>query len=212
LKFILPKIYPITDRELAGLSHTEQTNRLIDGGAHLIQLREKSGNMLAFCQDAKQAVRTAKSRGVLILINDRVDIAMMSDADGVHLGQDDFPPAEARRLLGPEAIIGFSTHNLEQAVAAVRLPINYIAIGPVFATATKKDTEPVIGPDGLREVRRAIGDFPLVAIGGISSDKLETVFEAGADSAAMISEFYSDKDATSSRFRLLSGRGYDKRC
>jgi thiamine-phosphate pyrophosphorylase len=204
LKFTLPKIYPITDRSLSGLRHAEQTAQFIDGGARLIQLREKSNDMDAFYRDAQEAVRIAKSRGTLILINDRVDIAMTTGADGVHLGQDDLRPTEARRLLGAKAVIGFSTHNIEQAMAAIRLPIDYVAIGPIFATATKVDSEPVVGFDGLGKVRRAIGDFPLVAIGGISSDNLDSVFEAGADAIAMISEFYREKEPISSRFRQVS--------
>jgi len=135
------------------------------------------------------------------LINDRVDIALMAGADGVHLGQDDIPAAECRYLLGPQAIIGFSTHNIEQAKAAIKLPVNYVAIGPIFSTNTKVDTAPVVGLDGIRKVRRAIGKFPLVAIGGITAENLGAVFAAGADSAAMISDFYRGNESISSRFR-----------
>jgi len=201
LKFILPKIYPITDRSRSGLPHSEQTAQFIDGGARLVQLREKSSDIKGFCRDAQRAVQVSRSHGVIILINDRVDIALMAGADGVHLGQDDIPAAECRYLLGPQAIIGFSTHNIEQAKAAIKLPVNYVAIGPIFSTNTKVDTAPVVGLDGIRKVRRAIGKFPLVAIGGITAENLGAVFAAGADSAAMISDFYRGNESISSRFR-----------
>src|SRR6185369_9382995 len=106
--------------------------------------------------------------GVQLIVNDRVDMALAVGAHGVHLGQDDMPPGAARRLLGAEAVIGYSTHNLEQAIAATKLPIDYLAIGPIFATTSKSDTAPVLGLDGIRAVRQAIGTFPLVAIGGVS--------------------------------------------
>jgi thiamine-phosphate pyrophosphorylase len=129
---------------------------------------------------------------VQLIINDRADIALAVSADGVHLGQDDMPPDAARKLLGPNAIIGYSTHNIEQAIAATKLPIDYLAIGPIFATTTKTDTAPVLGLDGLTAVRRAIGTFPLVAIGGITHANARQVIQAGADSVAVISAVLSD--------------------
>ena len=204
MKFTLPKIYPITDRKLSGLPHEEQVIKLASGGASLIQLRAKSENMRTFYEDARRAVERAD--GALVLVNDRVDIAVMAGAAGVHLGQDDLPPEEARRLLGPEAIIGFSTHSVEQAIRAVELPIDYIAIGPIFATATKTDTEPVVGLDGIRAVRRAIGDFPLVAIGGIGGEHLRSVFKAGADSAAMIAGLHRSNIDLAASYRELSAK------
>ena len=102
-----------------------------------------------------------------IIINDRVDIALALHADGVHLGQDDLWPDEARKILGPDAIIGFSTHSVEQASDALKLPVDYIAIGPIFGTSTKENPDPIVGPDGLHAVRKAIGEMPLVAIGGL---------------------------------------------
>ncbi len=136
-----------------------------------------------FYEQAKIAFRP----GVQLIINDRVDLALAVGAHGVHLGQDDMPPEAARKLLGPNAIIGYSTHNIEQAIAAINLPIGYLAIGPIFATTTKTDTAPVLGLDGLRAVREAIGGFPLVAIGGITHANAREVIRAGADSVAVIS-------------------------
>ncbi|HEX3101363.1 MAG TPA: thiamine phosphate synthase, partial [Pyrinomonadaceae bacterium] len=141
--------------------------------------------------------------GVKIIINDRVDVALAVAADGVHLGQDDLPPAEARSILGENAIIGFSTHTIEQAIRAMNLPIDYIAIGPVFTTDTKLDPDAVIGLEGLREVRNAIGDFPLVAIGGINDTNQLSVFAAGADSAAMISALVADATVIEQRMKFF---------
>ena len=198
----LPKIYPITDTRLTKLSHTAQVEKLIDGGALIIQLREKYASPKEFYDDAKTAIEIARQNSVKIIINDRVDIALALEADGVHLGQDDLPPAEARRILGENAIIGFSTHSIEQAISAAQLPIDYAAIGPVFATATKENPDETVGIEGVRRVREAIRDFPLVAIGGIGAENFREVFQAGADSVAVIKSllFPPDKIAENLRF------------
>jgi len=182
----LPKIYPITDTRLTKLSHTEQVERLINGGARFIQLREKYASPKDFYEDAKSAIEIARKHSVRIIINDRVDIALALKADGVHLGQDDLSPAKAREILGENAIIVFSTHNIKQAVEAVKLPIDYVAIGPVFATTTKENPDKIVGIEGIKRVRKAIGSFSLVAIGGISAENFSQVIESGADSAAVI--------------------------
>ena len=149
-------------------------------------------------------MNVARKLGVKIIINDRVDIALALQADGVHLGQDDLSPREARTLLGESAIIGYSTHSVEQAIEAIKLPIDYIAIGPAFETTTKLDPDAVVGLDGLRRIRNAIGKFPLVAIGGINLANLRSVFDAGADSAAIIGALLSDTDEIGRRMRDLS--------
>jgi thiamine-phosphate pyrophosphorylase len=202
----LPKVYPITDTRLSGLSHTEQVRRLIAGGATFIQLREKQMSPREFYEDAAEAVRVARRSGVTILINDRVDLALYAGADGVHLGQDDIPVEAARRLLVDGAIIGYSTHSREQAVAAANLPVDYIAIGPVFATATKDDPSPVVGLEGIRSVRAAIGEMPLVAIGGIRANNVDDVIAAGADSAAMIGGIVSGPGEIEHEMRRLLTR------
>ena len=191
-RFHLPRIYPLTDTKLARLSHAEQVRLLALGGASLIQLREKHLPALEFYQQAKDAVAQAAQHNLRLLINDRVDIALAVGASGVHLGQDDLPPAVARKLLGEDAVIGYSTHNVEQAREAINLPIDYLAIGPIFQTTSKTDTSPVLGLEGLRAVRDGIGDFPLVAIGGISASNAADVIAAGADSVAVISALLSD--------------------
>jgi thiamine-phosphate pyrophosphorylase len=184
--FSLPKIYPITDCRIAKLSHTEQVKKLIAGGAKFIQLREKFATPREFYEDAKNAVTLAKQQDVRIIINDRIDLAAALKADGAHLGQTDLAPLYARKILGENAIIGFSTHNLRQAVEAVKLPINYIAVGPIFATTTKENPDETVGIDGLKEIRKVIGDFPLVAIGGISLQNAKDVLRF-SDSIALIS-------------------------
>jgi len=198
-------LYPITDRDLSGLSHAEQVDLLIDSGATLIQLREKVDPPLRFFEQAESAVRVARDRGAKIIINDRVDIALALKADGVHLGQEDLGPNAARRILGSDAIIGFSTHSLEQARRAAHMPVDYVAIGPIFSTTTKESANPPVGLDGLARVREALGAMPLVAIGGINSENVGTVIKAGADVVAVISDIWAPaKDSPNSIKRLLN--------
>ncbi len=200
----LPRVYPITDRRISGLTHAEQVRALVEGGATFIQLREKQLSGRAFFEDAKEAVHIARVSGVKLLINDRVDLAMALGVDGVHLGQTDLPPAEARKLLGEDAIIGFSTHGVEQAREAVTMQIDYLAIGPIFATSTKSDHDPVVGLEGIRALRTIVGSLPLVAIGGIGEANLDSVLLAGADSAAMISGLLSKQDISEAMKKLMS--------
>ena len=199
------KVYPITDVRLTGLSHPEQVALLIAGGATLIQLREKHLSPREFFPQAQAAIEVARRHRVKIIINDRVDIALALKADGVHLGQEDMPPQAARAILGAEALIGFSTHNPAQANSARTLPIDYLAIGPIFATSSKSNRDPVVGLAGLEQVRNAVGNLPVVAIGGITVENLPTVLEAGATCAAVISAVLADplKIATSTK-QLIS--------
>jgi thiamine-phosphate pyrophosphorylase len=199
----LPSVYPITDTNLSGLSHADQLKRLSAGGATLVQLRDKNLSSADFYHQARAALEIARECGTRIIINDRVDIAAALNAEGVHLGQDDLPPEAARELLGKTAIIGFSTHNVLQARKAVDLPIDYLAIGPIFKTSTKSDTEPTVGLDGIREIRRYAGDLPIVAIGGITAENAREVLEAGADSVAMVSTLLSDASAITARTQNL---------
>jgi thiamine-phosphate pyrophosphorylase len=200
---MFPQIYPLTDITLSGLSHAEQVERLCEGGATLIQLREKNLPTLEFYRQAGVALTVARQRGAHIIVNDRVDIALALGADGVHLGQDDLPPDAARRLLGESAIIGLSTHNAHQAQEAAKLPVNYLAIGPIFSTVTKIDSTPEVGLDGLRAVRQLVGALPLVAIGGITEFNAREVIEAGADAVAVVSALVADPNQIASRTRLL---------
>lgn len=191
----LPRLYAITDRRLSGLSHAEQVARLIEGGATFIQLREKHLSPREFYREAEAALRVARASGAKLIINDRADIALALGADGVHLGQDDMPPEAARALLGEGAVIGFSTHNVEQAVGAASLPVDYVAVGPVFATGSKERPDPVVGLEGLRRVRGAVGgSVKLVAIGGVTRARARAVLDSGADSVAVISALLAHSD------------------
>lgn len=184
--FRLPPVYPITDTQISGLSHGQQIALFAESGATLVQLREKRAPALQFYQEAKAALAIAAERGLQLIINDRVDIALAVGAAGVHLGQDDLPPDVARRLLGDDAVIGYSTHSVAQALQAAKLPIDYLAIGPIFGTSTKENPDPIVGLEGLRAVCAATGNLPLVAIGGITPANSHEAFCAGADSVAMI--------------------------
>ena len=197
------RLYPLTDRRLSGLSHAEQVLRLGEAGATLVQLREKFLSPLDFYEEADAALRLARQRGIKVVINDRVDIALALNADGVHLGQDDLPPEAARRILGPQAIIGFSTHNLDQARLAAKMPIDYVAVGPIFATSTKENPDPEVGLHGLKLVREAVGTIPLVAIGGITLANSQPVLGTGADAVAIISDLWAEGGPSATRFQAL---------
>ncbi len=205
MHFALPTIYPITDCRLSGMTHAEQVEKLIAGGAKFIQLREKYASPKDFYEQAKLAIEIARKHNAEIIINDSVDIALALKADGVHLGQDDLSPVEARRILGENAIIGLSTHNLTQVSKALDLPINYVAIGPVFTTKTKENPDNEVGIEGVSAIRGATGKFPLVAIGGINSTNFREVLNTGADSVAIISDLISDANKIAEKMaKLLS--------
>ncbi len=193
MTFTLPRLYPITDTRLSHLTHAEQVEQLAAGGATLVQLREKVAAPRDFYEAALEAMRVARALGVRLIINDRVDIAIAVGADGVHLGQDDLPPEQARELIGAGRIVGYSTHNLKQALAADSTPVDYIAIGPVFQTRTKVNPDPVVGPDLISELKARLTK-PLVAIGGITLATAPAVIAAGANSVAVIADLYATGD------------------
>ena len=207
MSWSLPKVYPITDTQLSGLSHAEQIRLLISGGATLIQLRDKRALPREFYQQAAVALQVARAHNAKLIINDRVDIAVALKADGVHLGQTDIPVEAARHLLGQAAIIGFSTHNLVQARLAMTLPINYLAFGPIFETGTKQNPDPVAGLGLLQEVRAITRSLPLVAIGGITLGNSADVLRAGADSLAIISELLADPAQIAENMRKMLALG-----
>ena len=203
MPFRLPRVYPLTDVVISGLSHAEQVKRLVAGGATIIQLREKSMAAGDFYDEAKAAVDIARKAGIRLIINDRVDIALALGADGVHLGQDDLPVEAARALLGPDAIIGLSTHNMQQAEKALKLPVNYIALGPIFTTGTKSNPAPEVGLSRLQQISKVLDGIPLVAIGGITPKNATDVIASGANSVAQISFLLSDPAATTYRLADL---------
>lgn len=203
-KIQLPNIYPIIDISLISSDKTGETAQAImDGGAKILQLRAKKLSSRKFLETARIIRKITKDRGAVFIVNDRVDIALMTDADGVHLGQDDLPVKEARRLLGNNKIIGYSTHNLREARVAKKLPVDYISFGPIFPTKTKEDAQMPKGIKGLSEVRKAV-DIPIIAIGGITETNMAHVFKQGADSAAMISEILTASDISKKVNRLIA--------
>jgi thiamine-phosphate pyrophosphorylase len=201
----LPRLYPIVDLGffvsapdpvLAVLRFTES---LLAAGVTIIQLRDKTGDVRRFLSCARELRRTTRGRAIFI-VNDRADICLAADADGVHLGQDDPSPESVRGIFrntaraataagkpAPELVIGYSTHSVAQVTVAGRFPVDYIAVGPVYATASKANPDPVIGLEGVRQARAAAAK-PLVAIGGITRQNCRQAIEAGAHSVAVISD------------------------
>jgi thiamine-phosphate pyrophosphorylase len=166
----------------------------LDGGARLLQLRAKhlaSGAYLALCDSLVQA---AAPYHASIIVNDRADLAALANAAGVHVGQEDLAPAEARRLIGPAAIVGFSTHTVAQIEAAVREPISYLAVGPVFGTNTKDTGYSAVGLELVSTAVRLAGVMPVVAIGGITLDTAPAVWRVGAAAVAVVSDLVNSGD------------------
>jgi thiamine-phosphate pyrophosphorylase len=190
---VFSRLTPILDAELAargGWPLRDLATAYLNGGATLLQLRVKQLSSAFFLETAIEIVAIARSAGALVIVNDRADIARLSNADGVHVGQDDLSPSAVRTILGSTAVVGLSTHTFEQLDAAVEQPVTYVAIGPVFTTATKATGYDAIGVAMVREAssRAAARGLPLVAIGGITLEGAASVIEAGAASVAVISD------------------------
>jgi thiamine-phosphate pyrophosphorylase len=184
--FLIPRLYAIIDPvQGSGRSAIELAAALLDAGTRLVQLRDKQASTGELYVTAHQVGERVREAGGIFLVNDRADVARAVEADGVHLGQDDLPVESARAVLGPGKLIGYSTHHLKQVIEADRSTADYIAFGPIFATASKENPDPVVGLEGLREARKATRK-PLVAIGGITLENARAVIEAGADSVAVI--------------------------
>ena len=182
----LPGLYVIIDTQaLKGRRHIEVAKQVIQGGAKTIQLRDKLGNKKELLPIAQQLKNLCADKGVLFIVNDYLDLALATDADGLHLGQNDLPIKVARRLLPIGKILGGSTTSVDQAIAAESEGADYIAVGSIYPTPSK-ETAKVIGLDGLRQIRQAV-TLPLVAIGGITQDNAAEVMAAGADAVAVIS-------------------------
>jgi thiamine-phosphate pyrophosphorylase len=168
------------------------------GGVRLLQVRCKNASSDVFLSSCEEVVSRARQAGALVIVNDRADIAKLAGADGVHVGQDDLDPVSVRRLLGSSAIIGLSTHSADQVDAAMKLPVDYIAVGPVFGTTTKDTGYREVGTRLVSEAARILRDAgsaqPLVAIGGITLERAPDVMRAGAASVAVISDLLSTGD------------------
>ena len=185
------RLYALLDPAVAGGHTLPDLARRIAGHATLVQLRDKHGSTRAMIGEARALHDVLAPAGIPLLINDRVDVALAMGAEGVHLGQDDMPAANARRLLGPAAIIGLSIKTIEQAEAAPLDKLDYVAIGGVYATTSKDNTAAPIGIEGLRTrvatVRARAANYPICAIAGIDKSNAGEVIAAGADGVAVIS-------------------------
>lgn len=174
------------------------TEELRAGGCSLLQYRNKSGNARVMLEEAR-ALKHHLGDSVRLVMNDRADLCLAADFDGVHVGQDDLSPESVRRIIGPERWLGVSTHNPEQVREADHAPADYVAIGPVFATFSKEKPDPVVGLEGVRRAR-TLTRKPLVAIGGITRSNAASVIEAGADSVAVISDLLREPRKSAEEF------------
>ena len=196
---MLPRFYPILDTGLLrcrGLPAVDTAREILDAGARILQFRHKDFFSREIFEQAEQIAELRRGTGALFIVNDRADIAALLGA-GVHLGQDDLTPSQARSML-KKGIIGFSTHNEAQLRAAADEPADYLAIGPIFGTATKENPDPLVGLDELPRLR-ALTDRPLVAIGGITRANALSVIAAGADSVAVIADLYPETGPIAAR-------------
>jgi thiamine-phosphate pyrophosphorylase len=186
----IPAFYPITDTQVlaqAGLTPAEMARSLARAQVSLVQFRHKGVYTREILGQAEEVGKIVRQSGARYIINDRADIALMLAADGVHVGQDDLPPARVRALVGEDMILGFSTHNEQQLRDGDREPVDYLALGPIFGTPSKQNPDPVVGTTALARLR-AFTNKPLVAIGGITRANAREVLAAGASSLAVISD------------------------
>jgi thiamine-phosphate pyrophosphorylase len=190
---VLPRLYVILDAALLTIPETECAQELADAGVRLVQYRNKSASARELLFSSQKLASLLSPLGVSFVVNDRADVAAVAGADGVHVGQDDLSVEEARHVMGPEKIVGLSTHDLEQFHYAAASSANYIAVGPVFSTATKANPDPVVGTEFLRKIR-PLTDKPIVAIGGITLERAAAIIDAGADSVAVISDILCAPD------------------
>ncbi len=194
---MIPRLYPIVDAgglAARGVGLEEFATELRDAGVTLLQYRDKSGSPQNILRNAALIREAFAGVDCRLILNDRADLAVLAGWDGVHVGQTDLAPEDARRVMGAGRWVGVSTHNDEQVRIADGSTADYVAVGPVFATGTKADAEPVIGLEGVRRTRALTGK-PIVAIGGITRSNARSVIEAGADSVAVISALLAEGES-----------------
>lgn len=193
------RLYVMCDEhacDRAGWTLLDFADACLAGGARLLQLRVKTASSCTFLETADALVRRAAMTGARVIVNDRADIARLSRAAGVHVGQDDLAPAAVRALLGPAAVVGVSTHSAGQVEAAVSAPITYLAIGPVFSTTTKETGYDAVGLGGVRAAATVAGRHGLavVGIGGVTLERARAVIDAGADAVAVVGDLFVTRD------------------
>lgn len=195
----LPKVYPILDSETLTARRIPMevaARAFLEGGASILQIRQKRHWSRGAFEEAKRIASLCAEYGAGLIVNDRADVAMLLGA-GLHVGQDDLTPRDARTLLGPDAVIGFSSHSAPQLCAAGGEPVDYVALGPIFGTRSKENPDPTVGVEEVRNCR-ALLDKPLVAIGGITLENAAEVFRAGADSVAIIAGLLPERSTAQS--------------
>lgn len=201
---LLPRLYAIVDSSSRGSTRdlVAFAEDLASVGCTLLQYRNKSGNALVILQEAQQ-LKKQLGHSVRLIMNDRADLCLAADFDGVHVGQDDLSPDSVRKIIGPDRWLGVSTHNPEQLLDADLTSADYLAIGPVFATSSKDKPDPVVGLEGVRRARE-LTRKPLVAIGGITRANAASVIDAGADCIAVISDLSREPRKSAEEFlRIL---------
>jgi thiamine-phosphate pyrophosphorylase len=187
-------VYVLSDRKLSrGRSEVDIVRAAIEGGASAIQLRWKEGPLWEAVEVARSLRDLCASRNVLFVVNDRVDLALAVDADAVHVGEDDLPVAETRRVVGDSMIVGYSPPTLVEAIQAARSGADYLGVGPVYGTTTKEDAGVAVGVDRIRDVRGSV-NVPIVGIGGINASNAGAVIDAGADGVAVISSVVAQEN------------------
>jgi thiamine-phosphate pyrophosphorylase len=207
---VLPRLYPILDAVCYAdtLGLITAAEELLSAGVTLIQYRNKSGNARMMLEQARELRRQLRARAPAphvpkLIMNDRADLCILAEFDGVHVGQDDLSPESVRRIIGSGRWLGVSTHNPEQVREADQTSADYLAVGPVFSTSSKDRPDPVVGLEGVRRARQ-LTRKPLVAIGGITRGNAASVIEAGADSVAVISDLLGDpRKSAEEFFRIL---------
>jgi thiamine-phosphate pyrophosphorylase len=199
------RLYPILDRACFPTSGDLQlaAEALVAAGCTLIQYRNKQGSAQQMLDEARE-LRARLGEGIKLVMNDRADLCLAAGFDGLHVGQDDLSPESARRIIGPDRWLGVSTHNPEQLASANQTSADYLAVGPVFATSSKANPDPVVGLAGVRRARE-LTRKPLVAIGGITRANARSVIEAGADAVAVISDLLRDPGKSAREFLRILG-------
>ena len=187
MRLVLPRLYVILDAALLKIPAKECAKNLVDAGVRLIQYRNKRASGRELFETSRELAEYLNPIGVQFIVNDRADVAVLAGARGVHVGQDDLGVEQARRVMGEGKWVGISTHNARQFRSALETSADYIAVGPVFATGSKENPDPVVGVGFVRETR-AMTDRPIVAIGGITLERAAEVIAAGADSVAIIGD------------------------
>jgi thiamine-phosphate pyrophosphorylase len=209
MRLVLPRLYVILDSALLTIPVQECAQELADAGVRLLQYRSKTAPTRELLLSSRSLSSQLIPRGISFFVNDRPDVAVLAGAAGVHVGQDDLEVEQARVLMGTEKWVGVSTHNIDQFRAAAATSADYIAVGPVFATSSKANPDPVIGTEFIQRVRD-LTDKPIVAIGGITLENAASVVLAGADCVAVISDILRSPDRGARAKQYLETLGATK--